>query len=210
MCLCLVALLLFHGIGVAKPSRLLKGITIIGYWVGVEETSFGENCRVNQNSLGTALRFVANQSTRLKVVPSEELNRRIEELTATRDKIFEELSPSGQWEDRARAMGSDRWVATEKAMKELVWPPHLSLDIEPFEVSGECVGTVKAEVSARFSETKMDHTGTTMYHPAIPIWSKSYVVVGPERTFTDQVTKVAEELMKALVNDWTNSQNLPE
>ena len=210
MCLCLMALLLFHGGSVAKPNRLLKGVTIIEYWVAVEETRFGEDCRVNKDSLTTALRFVANQSTKLKVIPRDEAERRADELIATKEKIFKELSPSGKWEDMARVMQNDRYVAAKKAADEYIKPPSLGFDIKPVEVSGACVGGVEAEVSAWFDTTKMYHTGATKYEPRIPIWSDSYVVKGPRQRFTNQVTEVAEELMKALVNDWTDSQDLPE
>ena len=207
---CLAALLLSHGNGVAEPSRFLKGVTIIGYWIAVEKTVFGEGCKIDQSSLATALQFVANQSTRLKVIPMKELDRRANELLDARDQIFKELSQSGKVEDMTRAMGSDRYVAKDKAIKELLFPPRLSFDIVPLEVSDGCVGRVEVEVSAYFDNTKMRHTGTTMYEPHIPIWAEIHFVVGPQRTFTDQVTKVAEELMKALVNDWTASQDLPE
>ncbi len=41
-------------------------------------------------------------------------------------------------------------------------------------------------------------------------WSNTYLVKGPPRTFTDQASDAAETLLKELVNDWTDSQNLPE
>jgi hypothetical protein len=210
LCLCITALLLSHGRGIAEPSRFLKGVTIITYTIIVEKTSFGEDCGVDQNSLAIALQFVANQSTRLKVMPTEEADRRFKELMSTRDKIFKEFSPSGKVEDMVRAMNSDRYVAVQEASKEFVFPPYLTFIIEPVELPGVCVGSVKAEVSAHFDTTKMRPTGTTKYQPQIPIWSNGYIVKGPQRTFSDQVRETAESQMKQLVNDWTASQDLPE
>ena len=171
MCLCLTALLLSHGSGVAKPSRLLKGITIIGYWVGVEKTVFGEGCSIDQSSLATALQFVANQSTKLKVIPSLEVDRRFEEHLAARDKVFKELGSSGLVDDIIRAMKSDGYVAAEKAADEFYFVPHLSFDISPLEVSGTCVGIVKAELSASLEKANMLYrTHTTVYRPEVEIW----------------------------------------
>ena len=50
------------------------------------------------------------------------LHRRFTELIATKDEIVKELSPSGKWEDMAKAMRSDRYVAAEKAAEEFLYP----------------------------------------------------------------------------------------
>jgi len=41
----------------------------------------------------------------------------------------------------------------------------------------------------------------------VEIWSNGYAFVGPKQTFADQATKIAEDLIKELVNDWTASQD---
>jgi hypothetical protein len=208
LCLSLVAFLLSHGRGVAEPSRLLKGVTIIGYSIAVEETNFGTGCSIDENSLATVLRFVANQSTKLKVTPNLEVHRHVQDLFATRDKILKELSPSGRLEDDIRAMGSDRYVAANKAAVELISVPHLLFHINRLEVAaGGCVGIINAELSVSLDTTKMYHTHTTVYGPQLPIWSKTRYVIAPEREFGDLSSNVAEHLMKELVNDWSASQD---
>ena len=196
LCLCLMTLLFSHGSGIAQPRRLLKGITIISYSISLEKAVFGEGCRIDQSSLATALQFVANQSTKLKVMPWEEEHRRFTALLATRDKL---------------EIGSDKFVAADKAAGEFVWVPSLLFYISPIEVSGTCVGIVKAELTAYLEDTHMLYrTHTPVYRPEVQIWSNTYIVTGPQRTFTDQASNAAETLLKALVNDWSAAQDLPE
>lgn len=142
-------------------------------------------------------------------MPNNEVHRRANDLLDTRTKIFNELSQSGQLEDMARAMRSDRYVAAGKAADEFIFVPHLIFDIQPSEVSSGCVGSVNAELSADLEQANMLYrTRTTVYRPHVQIRSHTYVVAGPQRAFTDQVTNVAEELMKQLLNDWSASQDL--
>jgi hypothetical protein len=63
--------------------------------LGSSTGSRGEECRIDDKSLATPFQFVANQSTKLKIVTSDKLQRRFKELLDTRDKILKELNPSG-------------------------------------------------------------------------------------------------------------------
>jgi hypothetical protein len=45
--------------GLPNQGSFLKGVTLIQYYIAVEETYFGEGCRIDQNDLATALHPVA-------------------------------------------------------------------------------------------------------------------------------------------------------
>jgi hypothetical protein len=59
------------------PDYVLKGMTVISYDLAIEKTVGGDQCTVNKDRLETALQFVANQSTKLKIMPDIEYSRRL-------------------------------------------------------------------------------------------------------------------------------------
>jgi hypothetical protein len=63
----------------------LKGITAITYNAVSGQDS--KSCRVERESLDTALQFVANQSVKLKLIPSREHDIRYQELNETQNKF---------------------------------------------------------------------------------------------------------------------------
>jgi hypothetical protein len=56
------------------PRGYLKGINIISYELGVEKTVGGDECNIDEERLQTSVEFVANQTTKLKIVPPDEKN----------------------------------------------------------------------------------------------------------------------------------------
>jgi hypothetical protein len=133
-------------------------------WSLLEETEFGQGCSIDQKSLATALRFVANQSTKLNIKPAGELHRRISDLFEARNKILKELSPSGRFEDDVKAMANDRYVAADKAADELMSSPDLLFHINRLALgAGLCVGIVKATLSVDLDDAKMAHTHTRQW-----------------------------------------------
>jgi len=88
----------------------------------------------------------------------------------------------------------------------------VAIGIAPIELSSGCGGSVEATLSAYIdpdNSTEILPTHTKVLIPTtIEIWSSSYNFVGRKQTFADQITRIAEDLMKELVNDWTTSQEL--
>jgi hypothetical protein len=202
LCLCLPALLLVHDSAVGRAGpRGLNGITTIYYYVYVEEPLGGEQCDIDFNSLNTALQFVANQSTKLKIVTESEHKRRAKELTEITDRIREKVFEKG-WS--VAAVNDDKYLAAKKAAREYRLMPRLSIVIDPIELAGGCAGTVDAKLSAYLDSQTDDQIVPTV----VEIWSSSYKFKGPQQTFTNHAAWIAEDLMKKLVNDWTASQNL--
>jgi len=195
VCLCFTSFLVFHGNGVADtdhPRTLLKGITIIKYYDYVEETAGGEQCKINYQNLTTSLQFVANQSTKLKIITEREHTKRSDELYSQARSL-----PS---------TNSDKKQAAGKAADDYNFMPTLVIHVSPLELSSGCAGVIDAALSAHVDATRMIPTRTLVLFPTIEIWSKSISFVGPQQTFSGQAIGVSEQIMKELVNDWTASQ----
>jgi hypothetical protein len=187
---------------------ILKGITIINYDVYVEETLDGDQCKTDVNSLETALQFVANQSTKLKIVTESEHHRRAKELNEITSRIQEKVFENG-WSPAA--MNDAKYLAAKKAASEYGMMPSLSIVIAPMQLPGGCTGSVAARLYASLDRAtnSMEIVLTHRYaFNMIEIWSRSYMFKGSQQIFAKQVTGIAEDLMKAFVNDWTASQDL--
>jgi hypothetical protein len=92
--------------------------------------------------------------------------------------------------------------------------PYLIINIMPLELASGCGGVIKAELSAHLdrqtNSMEAEHTHVRVRSETVNVWSSTHTITGPKRTFAEQATGVAEELIKELVNDWTASQELPE
>jgi hypothetical protein len=142
--LCLMALLLFHDIGVARPRNLLKGIMIINYSFGAEKTVGGEQCKIDEDNFATSLQFVANQSAKLKIIAQSEQIRRGQELDAEADALRGRLEKQlydktgDPFKATVGAMEDDKYKATRKTACDYNWMPHLFIEIMPIELGGGC------------------------------------------------------------------------
>jgi hypothetical protein len=191
--LSLYSLLLFapHS-AIAGSSKYLNGINIISYKVIVEKTVGGDRCNIDQESLNTSIDFVANQSTKLKIVPFSERERRSYEL-------FKQLnvgSPSTAQE------------AAKKAYRDYNFMPQFYIGIMPLQTTQfTCAGSINAEVLAYFEEqAHMIPTRAPIYPPMIEIWSVKFGFVAPRQSFSNDAINLTEQIMKQLVNDWAASQ----
>jgi hypothetical protein len=113
-CLSLVALLLFPDSGSARqPYRDLKGLNAITYHAHLEQDS--NRCRIERESLDTALQFVANQSVKLKLIPWLEHDAREKELRETAQQIWNELTAGGpNPEAMFAAMNNPKYKAVQQ------------------------------------------------------------------------------------------------
>jgi hypothetical protein len=209
--LCFLALLLCCDSAVARPEPkyVLKGITIINFFAGAGES---EQCKIDYNGLVTALQFVANQSIQLKIVAASDQMRRGKELDEIADQIWNKAKTSGKVEDMMATMKDAKYQAARNAAYDYNLMPHLSIVVQPMDLEGGgCVGSVSATLSA-YLDSKTNNMEIVPTHarvsPTVEIWSGSYLFIGTKQTFANQATRIAEDLMKQLVNDWTASQDL--
>jgi hypothetical protein len=209
LCLCFLALLLIHNSAVGRPWHILKGITIINFYAGAEES---KQCKIDHDNLLTALRFVANQSIKLKIVAFDEHARRTGELDEIAKQIWDKATASGKVEDMMATMNDAKYQAAKNAAHDYSLMPGLLIVITPMDLEGGgCVGSVSATLSA-FLDSKTSNMEIVPTHaragPTVDIWSGSYLFIGTKQTFANQATRIAEDLMKKLVNDWTASQDV--
>lgn len=194
-CLSFAGLAAFQSNAIAAadgPNYLLKGIKIISYRVLIEKTVGGEQCKINYNNLNASLKFIANQSTSLRIVTEREHIDRTTELFQKATKLA-----NGPNEKRVEAY---------KAAEDYNWMPFLFIVIDPFQLPGGCAGHIDATLQGRVTNSKLVPTGAVVPRPTIAVWSKNLGFVAPQKVFSEYATSRAEQLFKAFVNDWTASQ----
>ena len=214
LCLSFTALLLFADSGSARPLYyVLKGITAINYDAASEKTVGGDRCTVDRESLTTAMRFVANQSTKLKIIPWDEHAERDKELHEIQQQIWNELTVSGKSEAMFAAISNAKYVAAKEAAYDYAMMPQFHIIITPIETISGCGGSVHATLDAYLdskSRESMEILPTHYrYAPwTVEIWSHSYSFTGSKEGFAAFATHIAGDLMKEFVNDWSTAQDL--
>ena len=192
--LCYLLVFLPHSAMAAKdgPNPYLKGIKIISYSLLVEKTVGGEECNIDQKNLETSILFVANQSTKLKIVP---FNRRL-------DRSIELFDQSN-----VPSLSSADKEAAKRAAHDYNLMPTLFINIMPLQTQVGCAAEVSAKLDAYIEENpRMIPTQVVVAGPMIEIWAAGYGLVYPQQTFSDQTINTVEQIMKQLVNDWNASQ----
>jgi hypothetical protein len=176
------------------PNNKLYGINIISYQVIVEKTIGGDGCNIDQDNLNTSIKFVGNQSTKLKILPSSEREHRSYELYE-QSKITS-LSTADQ-------------EAARKLYHDYNFMPQFYIGIMPLQTTQfTCAGSINAELLAYIDEEHLHliPSQIPVWYPMVEIWSIRFGFVGPQQTFSNDATNLAEQIMKKLVNDWSASQ----
>jgi hypothetical protein len=186
-----------------QPRLALKNVSLVVYKLAAANK---DRCAVDWEAWNTAINFVANQSTKLKLIRETEHYERQKELS---DKLGEStrkfLAARSDAEGAAAKKTLDE--ATEKHSTYFA-APKLLLVAEKLEHNGSCFGTLSATVTAMLKPSEMIATGKLIPHPSEEIWSREKLLVGPPSSFSRFVIETSEEMMKSFVNDWTLSQEL--
>jgi len=191
--LCLLVYLPYSAMAASDaPKGYLKGINIISYDLGVEKTAGGDQCNIDKQSLETSVEFVANQSTKLKIVPPDQKMKRTNELTG---------------EATSRSITDKE--AANKAFRDYNFMPSFFIGIQPVQAAQfACAGTVNAElwVHIDVENARIIPTQALMSYPGAVIWTTTAGFWAPPQTFSNQAINVAEQDIKQLVNDWAAAQ----
>jgi len=193
----------------------LKGITAIQYDAVMEKTTGGDRCVIPRASLAVALKFVADQSTKLKLIPSVKHADRVRELHDIQVRIWNELTVSGKTEDTLAALNDARYVAAKKVASDYVMMPHLRFYIHPIETISGCGGTVEATLHAFIDSKSRENlvilpTRRRVSRWTIEIWSNTYSFICSKEAYSSYATEVVEGMLKEFINDWTASQELED
>jgi hypothetical protein len=189
----------------ARPG--LKNVSLVSYNL---VSAIKDRCAINQEAWNTAIDFVANQSSKLKLIRMKEHDERRRELT---DKAAE---AGRKWASMITGLAAR--PEAEMAAAEKVWEeaketstkysaaPWLLLVVDGFEHNGSCVGDVATSVHAMLKPSEIIATGKPIYYPHEEIWSTSKLLAGPPNTFSHFVIQSSEKMMKSFVNDWALTQ----
>jgi hypothetical protein len=214
-----VALLLLFVPALSTPSaarqvyRDLQGITAITYHAISDQDS--KSCRVERESLDTALQFVANQSVKLKLIPSREHDTRYQELHDIQQQIWNELTASGKPEAMFAAMDNAKYKATGQSAFDYGMMPILHIYVSEMETVSGCVASIHAVLDAYIDQKSRENLEILPTHRrtmpwTIEIWSRSNLIVSQKATYASFVTSTVEGIFKELVNDWTAAQDLED
>ena len=163
------------------PSAELKDIHLTAYIVTIKKTLGGNNCSLDMTDIKTSLKFIANQSTHLKLVEWS--------------KAMDATLPDG----------GGRPIDEEFAA-EFLNAPAFFFDIAPIQIGNACAATITANVSAPSTQAQLlaNHRGINM--PMIELWATQYSMSAPAAEFSRKAIGICEQIMKAFVNDWAESQ----
>lgn len=201
------------------PSLSLKNVSLVRYDLFIEPPNKGL-CAIDLEAWNTAIDFVVNQSTKLKLIKESEHSERAKELWdklkessekfSTLIKAPDEKSDAAKkvWEEKADAARKALEQAGENSSKYSS-TPHLMFFAHTLEHNGGCVGTVSVKVTAMLKRSEILSTGQVIYTPLEEIWSSSTLLVGPSSGFARFVIETSETMLKSFVNDWTLSQEYP-
>jgi hypothetical protein len=193
-----------------RPSLSLKNVSLVVY--EVFPAADKGLCTIDREAWRTAIDFVANQSTKLKLMRererehherAEELVNKASEAGRKHVKYFTTRSAS----DAEMAAAKRAWDDAIEVSKKYSAAPKMLVFAEILEVkNGGCVGEVSLRVSAMLKPSEMIATGNLVYFPSEEIWSSGTLLIAPASSFSKFVIEISENMLKELVNDWTLSQ----
>jgi hypothetical protein len=187
-----------------SPSPYLKGVTAVTYHGAMKDEG---RCKIDWKAWNTAIEFVANQSTKLKLMTEDEHQEQIDEILDSRrntDPTMPKKDPL-TWTDEDFRKSFE----IDEIINKRIWVPRLSFIITTIELESGCAAVIDAEVSAPLKSSTMISTGASVRNPDFSIWLSNWTLQGSHRTFSRLAIETSERIMKEFVNDWTASQNLP-
>jgi hypothetical protein len=180
-----------------EPKSSLKNVSLVSY---VLLSGAKDRCAINVQAWNTAIDFVANQSSKLKLIRQNEHDERSKELMDEARRASRKFMATNT---DAEEKVSDE--ALEKFRKYNA-APTLLLVVEGLEHNGSCFGHLSAAVSAMLKPSEMMATRKLIIHPHEEIWSTSKLLAASPNTFFRFVIETSEEMVKSFVNDWALTQ----
>jgi hypothetical protein len=186
--------------GEDSTSKYLKGVNVMTYdgFIAGDEG----HCAIRWQAFLREMDFVANQSTKLKLITHVEHIKQIESINNVKEMLNKPIST---W----TAEDWRQWDNEIEIRDRFIRVPHLSVVITTVELESGCAAVIKGEAKTRLKPSAMISTGTPVRHPDYSIWSKTWTLKAPYQSFSRIALERTAEMMKSFVNDWTNSQNLP-
>jgi hypothetical protein len=204
---CLCALLCIAGAASSaksddQPHPALKNVSLVSYRLA------GPNkgpCVIDWQAWNTAMDFVANQSTKLKLIKDREHYERARELA---DKISETGRRYFASSTKEADVAKKAWDEAKDNHSKYAFAPKLTFIAETMEHNGGCFGELSATVTATLKSSEMISTGKVIQFPFYEIWGTGKLLSAPPNSFSRFVIETSEQMMKQFVNDWALSQEL--
>jgi hypothetical protein len=141
-----------------RPNPELKGVTAVTYY-GVFASK--GRCAVDDNAWNTAIDFVANQSSKLKLVTEAAHREQFDQMAKSTDKVNQTLFKKDAWTDEDVRKSRE----VQAIERKYLYAPHLSFVIETIEIEGGCAAVIDADVTAILKSSEMIVTGTSVFNP---------------------------------------------
>ena len=206
-CLCIITLFAEGKAQIildSGPNRYLKGIEAIRYDTNFENQMTGPRCAIRKDNWAIAVDFVANQSTKLKLIHEGLLGTptpRYDELLRIRDSLL------ASWIANPKDQGlTKKYEDAQKEFSDYVLMPRLEMTVTAFELQSGCAGTVKGKLEVDVTPTSIKVTKAEVSHPTVVIWNYDHAIKGPHESFSGFMISSGEQLIKKLVNAWTEAQ----
>jgi hypothetical protein len=186
-----------------RPNPYFKGITIVSYQAFAKTEK--SPCAIDMNSWNTAIDFIANQSVKLKLIRDRDRREQEEQLRDAATKASDNYK---------RLFTDDKAAQTAKKQHDEAWNrydkyasiPTLSFHIDTLDLVNGCAGSVVAKVDVVLEAAMIKPTGKTMYTPIVTIWGNGIQMSDGLDTFSSLAIRTSEQILKKLVNDWTQAQ----
>jgi hypothetical protein len=185
-----------------RPSPYLKGITTVKYFGVLENKG---RCKVDRDAWNTAIEFVANQSTRLKLMKYDEHQVQLDEMIKSKDKTDQTMLKKDTWTDEDVRKSRE----AEAIIRKRIYAPSLFFSMTTIDVENGCAAVIEADVTATLKSSEMISTGTIIYNPSYSLWSQMWTLKNSYQSFERIAIETSERMMKSFVNDWAASQTLP-
>jgi hypothetical protein len=203
-CLCIFTLFLSEGkaqiIFGSGPNHYLNGINAVHYSTYFESGSTGPRCAIDGGNWTIAVKFLVNQSAKLKFIEDLEYQERLTELSAKASLLAANVLSSEQ--------GLEKFAAAQKELEAYGSIPRLRVTFTPIELQSGCAGTLEGELEVDVAPTEIIATKARVIHPTVVIWTYGHTLKGPQESFSSFMISSGEQLIKKFVNSWTEAQKL--
>jgi hypothetical protein len=184
----------------------LKGVTVMSYDANIGY-ELGDRCKDKdaENALRQELDYFATQNARPELVSQGRQRVKARELEDDPD-----LKPGGLFDKDIEAYKAKSAKVTAYAMM-----PTINIFVQVTDGLGICIADVKIAVNAQTrvwgtDRIKIVATQREIAPPYAELWSEAYIIRVSKPLLTQAISKGVIKVVKELIVDWAQAQNLPD
>jgi hypothetical protein len=183
----------------------LKGVTAMSYDANIGY-ELGDQCKDKdaENTLRQELDYFATQNARPELVSQGQQRVKARELEDDPD-----LKPGGLFDK-----DFDAYKAKSDKVTAYALMPTINIFVQVTDGLGICIADVKIAVNAQTrvwgtGSIKIIATGREIGPPYAELRSEAYTIRASKPLLTQAISKSVVKIVKDLVVDWSQAQNLP-